>query len=121
MYFRCFTPGEDALVTELWRRIDFRKTSTSETNTEISVEVFPNPASAYITVSAEGIDLTGSTISLIDVTGRVVYTLKNKNNTSNNTSVVSVNIPVNVNDGIYFLKLNDSKGKSNSVLLNVQK
>ena len=71
----------------------------STSGNDITISVYPNPFISQITVSSNNeVDLTGKTIKLYDVTGKlfVVQTLK-----SQKTSINVGNLP----PGMYFLKM----------------
>lgn len=72
-----------------------------EENQQISFSISPNPANENVTIS--NIE-AGSTISLVDVAGKIVATQK--------TNATSVNLQtVDFNTGVYFVRVLNTNGK----------
>ena len=66
-----------------------------------SITVFPNPANDVLTISISQQTISPITISIYDITGRLMNAVKtNKNNTSIDVS--------NLNNGIYFINITGS-------------
>jgi hypothetical protein len=85
--------------------------STAIRNTEVSnLSVYPNPANNQLTISSE---LELSSISIVDITGRVVNSISSINS---NYTVLNVN---NLTEGIYIVKVTDVEGNSSSQKIRV--
>ncbi len=69
-----------------------------------SVTIYPNPAYSQITITNLPLN---STIHITDISGRVLYTQYNKNNST-------VQIPVNgISNGVYFVQIINGVSKEN--------
>ncbi|MBP6333980.1 MAG: T9SS type A sorting domain-containing protein [Bacteroidia bacterium] len=78
-----------------------------ETKLHQSLPVYPNPASSILHIKNEGNEMDGAELSLIDITGRNIFTKRLDINIGSTTSIP---IPENVSDGMYVVRLKNSKG-----------
>jgi hypothetical protein len=76
---------------------------TYESKKTISLNVYPNPSNGAIRIESD-ILMNASTLELIELSGKIVYTQKIHNSTT------TVHLPVS--RGIYFLKITNAKGES---------
>jgi hypothetical protein len=70
-----------------------------------SLSVFPNPSSTNATITVQAITNTSSTITLVDIAGRTIYTDSWKMSAGVNTYELDL---VNLTSGLYFLKITTS-------------
>ncbi|MBP6333979.1 MAG: T9SS type A sorting domain-containing protein [Bacteroidia bacterium] len=78
-----------------------------ETQLHQSLQVYPNPASTMLYFKNEERELDGAELSLIDVTGRSIFTKRLEMNIGSTTSIT---IPDHVCDGMYVVSIKNSKG-----------
>lgn len=76
----------------------------SETNTATSVTIYPNPVTSQFNIALKGLDKADITIS--DILGKVVYTTSTTNNE------ISLSKSNGFSNGVYILKVSDTKGQS---------
>ena len=77
-----------------------------------SVEVYPNPASDFVNVKWNIKDLNVERISIIDVTGRLVKSFKNTDD-SEGELTLDIN---SISSGLYFIQIH-TKGKTLKYML----
>jgi hypothetical protein len=72
------------------------------------VMLYPNPASGFVTLSAENWNILTSplNIEIVDITGRSVYSAKELNPGSN---MLNIKLP-DLKEGVYYLRLTGQKG-----------
>ena len=78
-------------------------------NSTGSVKVYPNPANDHLTADLSGINGTAQQINLINIQGKMVYSII----PGNNVSEITVNT-ANMEGGIYVLQILTDKGVVNS-------
>ncbi len=83
--------------------------STAETTQDISLKVFPNPASERVTISHDG-QWKDASVSLYDAVGKSVYTARFTSNT------LDINIG-HLAKGVYFVKVQDGKKETTIKLI----
>lgn len=66
--------------------------------------IYPNPVTNYINLNLSE-NLTNSTVQVFDIMGKEVYANKGTLNSGENT----IDLPSNIKNGIYFLKLSEGK------------
>lgn len=69
------------------------------------LNIYPNPATANLTVAMGGASLKNSTVQLIDISGRLVY--ETKITTDVNSHLIST---ANLTAGLYIVKTGNAKG-----------
>lgn len=74
-----------------------------------NVSVYPNPATNYINVAIEGSNAQEFTASVVDITGKMVYTEQLNFNGGEQIYTIPVNTMAK---GIYFLNLQSQQGKT---------
>jgi hypothetical protein len=77
----------------------------NETKNNKTISCYPNPASDKITISSNGFDLRDALLTIVDVTGKVVYSEKLG---ANNFSAVNIELPVSISDGFYLINIQNS-------------
>lgn len=70
-----------------------------------SISTYPNPATDYIIVSDTNKQSQLSTISLINLGGRIVYSAD-----CDNREKCIIHIPENIQNGLYFIRVNNKAG-----------
>jgi len=109
--------GSDTIVriNQLFDTFLFRLTPTvlpggagvgfTETKSNKNISCYPNPASDKITIRSNEFDLRGAMVSIVDVTGKLVYSTKLG---ADNFSSVVLNIPTSLSNGFYILEIRNS-------------
>jgi hypothetical protein len=73
--------------------------------------VFPNPATDHLTISYEVSEAGTVSIHLMDINGRVAALISPEEKTPGSYTNM-LNIPFNVNNGIYFVEISSKTGKT---------
>ncbi|MBK8365096.1 MAG: T9SS type A sorting domain-containing protein [Bacteroidetes bacterium] len=109
--------GSDTIVriNQLFDTFLFRLTPTvlpggagvgvTETKSNKYISCYPNPASDKITIRSNEFDLRGAMVSIVDVTGKLVYSTKLG---ADNFSSVVLNIPTSLSNGFYIVEIRSS-------------
>ena len=66
---------------------------------------YPNPASDKITISSNEFDLRGAMLSIVDITGKKVYSKKLG---TDNFSLVNIEFPATLSNGFYMVEIRNS-------------
>ena len=77
----------------------------TETKSNKNISCYPNPASDKITIRSNEFDLRGAMVSIVDVTGKLVYSTKLG---ADNFSSVVLNIPTSLSNGFYIVEIRSS-------------
>lgn len=72
-------------------------------NSSIKSKIFPNPTSDYLSITFSNNDLTDTTISIINLHGKIIKTY-NKTNLNQGQNPLTIDVR-NIISGIYFLKI----------------
>ncbi len=94
--------GEGVAFDDIIVRGFFNNASIGEPSIESEIKVYPNPTSDYITISTS--EKTVTNVSIVDLTGKVVY---QNANAFHGTSNIQVGQYPN---GLYLIKLRDENG-----------
>jgi hypothetical protein len=82
-------------------------------NNEMTLsKVYPSPAKDKITLQADGLTEGVATIDVLDITGKVVHREKQPVNNGFNEINMTINHLAN---GLYVLRLTDSKGQNATI------
>ena len=81
---------------------------------DFNFSVFPNPSNGIFTIAIEGINNTQIELSVMDVSGKVVYAQSIASNSSK--LIVPMNIS-NVEEGVYFVRINGGKAITRRVIV----
>ena len=81
---------------------------------DFNFSVFPNPSNGIFTIAIEGINNTQIELSVMDVSGKVVYAQSIASNSSK--LIVPMNIS-NVEEGVYFVRINEGKAITRRVIV----
>ena len=73
---------------------------------DFNFNVFPNPSNGMFTIALEGINNTQMEISVMDVSGKIIYTKSLLSNSSK--MMIPMNIS-NIEEGVYFVRINGGK------------
>jgi hypothetical protein len=85
-------------------------TTTSPDNGNLTISVFPNPATSMVSVQFNDVSIIGSTLEIYNQAGQKVIT------TNINELLVQVNVS-SLSKGIYYIKIGDGKSRMISKLI----
>lgn len=85
-----------------------------ELNTISAINVFPNPANENVNIEYNAVNSGNHSISLVDVTGKLVYNENFSAQKGNNRKQINLN---GVDAGIYLVTIADENGKQNHIRL----
>lgn len=77
----------------------------SETKKNKTISCYPNPASDKFTIQSNDFDLRDAMVSIVDVTGKLVYSTKLE---GDNYSSVNISIPATLSNGFYLIEIRNS-------------
>jgi len=94
--------------------IEVSSSGLSESQSEFSLEIYPNPSSGIFTISLSDLSHSQVSITILDLSGKIITQEKYQLNTTEFEIPMDVS---NVESGVYFIKIDAGKIITQRVVL----